>query len=192
MTKGAVPVALFPDRESRGSGGLTDCYFAAKSIKAGVRSLVKLSDFLDKNCIIPQLHARDKKGVLEELAHAVSDNEPSVAESVLVKVLLERERLGSTGIGDGVAIPHGKLESLSHPIVSFGRSKEGLDFDSMDGQPVHLFFLLVAPENSSGIHLQALAKIAKMLKNSEVRKRLMNAEDRDEIYKEIIQSDDLS
>lgn len=129
---------------------------------------------------------------MEELAETISNHEPSVDKGDLVRVLLERERLGSTGIGDGVAIPHGKLKGVRNPIISFGRSKQGLDFESMDGQPAYLFFLLVAPENSAGLHLKALAKIAKILKSSSFRKRLMVAPSRDDIYKTIIQTDDES
>ena len=151
---------------------------------------MKLSEIIEENNIIPELRARDKKGVLEELAEVISNHEPSVDKGTLVKVLLERERLGSTGIGDGVAIPHGKLNGVKHPIISFGKSKEGLDFDSMDGQPAYLFFLLVAPENSSSIHLQALAKIAKILKSSAFRKKLMEAGTRKELYQTIIQTDE--
>ncbi len=119
---------------------------------------MKISEILDQTCILTDLKSGDKKGVLEELANTIVHHEPSVDKNSLVKVLLERERLGSTGIGDGVAIPHGKYHGVSHPIVSFGRSKKGLDFDSIDGEPSHLFFLLVAPENSASIHLKALDK----------------------------------
>ena len=153
---------------------------------------MKLSEFLKHHNITPQLKARDKKAVLEELAELVSQNDPSIDKGTLVRVLVERERLGSTGIGDGVAIPHGKLNCVSEPVISFGRSMEGLDFDSMDGQPTHLFFLLIAPENSSGIHLQALAKIAKILKSSSFRERLMTSNTKDEIYEEIIRTDEKS
>ena len=153
---------------------------------------MKLSEFFKEDNISPQLKARDKKGVLEEMAGLVSQNDPTIDKGSLVRVLVERERLGSTGIGDGVAIPHGKLSSVREPIISFGRSKEGLDFDSMDGQPAHLFFLLIAPENSSGIHLQALARIAKILKSGSFRKRLMMSKTKDEIYQEIIQTDEKS
>jgi PTS system nitrogen regulatory IIA component len=103
---------------------------------------------------------------------------------------MERERLGTTGIGDGVAIPHGKVKGINRPIISFGRSKEGLDFESMDGQPTYLFFLLVAPENSSGIHLQVLAKLAKILKSSSFRRRLIRAGTKHELYQTIIQTDE--
>lgn len=151
---------------------------------------MKLSDILTENDIIPDLKAKDKKGVLEELAEAIINHEPGLDKGSLVRVLLERERLGSTGIGDGVAIPHGKFHGISHPIISFGRSRSGLDFDSMDGEPVFLFFLLVAPENSASIHLKALAKIARILKNSSFRKDLLEVPTRKEIYQTIIQNDD--
>ena len=151
---------------------------------------MKLSEILEENYIIPDLKAIDKKGVLEELSDAIISHEPSLDKSSLVKVLLERERLGSTGIGDGVAIPHGKFHGISHPIISFGRSREGLDFESMDGEPAFLFFLLVAPEDSASVHLKALAKIARILKNSSFRKILMEAPTRKELYQTIIQNDE--
>ncbi|MBW1912027.1 MAG: PTS sugar transporter subunit IIA [Deltaproteobacteria bacterium] len=151
---------------------------------------MKLSEILDEENILPDLKARDKKKVLEELVDTIVSNHPSLDKDSLVKVLLERERLGSTGIGDGVAIPHGKFHGVSEPIISFGRSRKGLDFESMDGQPAYLFFLLVAPENSAGVHLKALARIAKILKNDVFRKVLMGAEAREELYKTIIQNDE--
>lgn len=153
---------------------------------------MRLADILDKETVISDLKARDKRGVLEELAAVVAGRNPSLDKVALVDVLVERERLGSTGIGDGVAIPHGKLRGVKEPIVSFGRSKAGLDFESMDGEPVHLFFLLIAPENSSGVHLQVLAKIAKILKSSAFRKRLMDARTREGLYEAIIATDEES
>lgn len=153
---------------------------------------MKLSDIITRDSVIPNLKARDKAGVLKELAEVICNAEPSIDKDALVKVLKEREKLGSTGIGDGVAIPHGKLNGISKPYMSFGRSKSGVDFDSMDTQPVHLFFLLLAPENSAGAHLKVLAKIAKMLKNTSFRKKLLEARDRDEIYDIIVQSDEES
>jgi len=145
---------------------------------------------LDEDHILVDLKAKDKKEVLEELAQVITGHDPTLEKSSLVKVLLERERLGSTGIGDGVAIPHGKFQGIDQPIISFGRSRKGLDFESMDGAPAYLFFLLVAPENSASIHLKALAKIAKILKNSSFRKTLMEASSREEIYRTIIQNDE--
>jgi len=151
---------------------------------------MRLSEILDAKNIIPDLKARDKKKAIEELAETIVNSQPSMDKNALVKVLLERERLGSTGIGDGVAIPHGKFHGISEPVISFGRSIKGLDFESMDGQPVFLFFLLVAPENSASVHLKALARIAKLLKNSAFRKTLMEIPTRQELYKTIIQNDE--
>ncbi len=151
---------------------------------------MKLSDILEEDNIIPDLKARDKKRAIEELTEAIVKGNPSLDKDSLVRVLLERESLGSTAIGDGVAIPHGKYPGISTPIISFGRSRKGLDFESMDGQPVFLFFLLVAPEDSASIHLKALARIAKMLKDSNFRKVLIEATTKKELYKIIIQNDE--
>jgi PTS system nitrogen regulatory IIA component len=106
-----------------------------------------------------------------------------------MEVLIERERLGSTGIGDGIAIPHGKLANLDELLLSFGRSVSGVDFDSLDGKPAHLFFLVVAPENSAGTHLKALARISRLLKSNVVRRELMEAKDAGGIYR-IIEAQD--
>jgi nitrogen PTS system EIIA component len=151
---------------------------------------MKISDMLDEDHILVDLKARDKKAVLEELAGVITSHDSSLEKSSLVKVLMEREKLGSTGIGDGVAIPHGKVAGVEQPIISFGRSRKGLDFDSMDGTPAFLFFLLVAPENSASVHLKALARIAKILKNGSFRKTLMDASTKQEIYRTIIQNDE--
>ena len=151
---------------------------------------MRLSDILEEKNVIPDLKAKDKRGVLEELVDTIVRNDPSLDKSSLVKVLLERERLGSTGIGDGVAIPHGKFQGVMRPIISFGRSQKGLDFDAMDGEPTYLFFLLVAPEHSASIHLKALATIARILKNNSFRKVLMEAPTRKELYQTIIENDD--
>lgn len=158
-------------------------------LDSGSRAM-KLSELIDEDYILPELKAKDKKEVLEELVDALVRREPSIDKKALVKVLLERERLGSTGIGDGVAIPHGKFHGITHPIITLGRSRKGLDFESMDGEPAFLFFLLVAPENSASIHLKALAKIAKILKNSSFRKVLMEAPGKRELYQMIIQNDE--
>ncbi len=151
---------------------------------------MKILDILSMDSIVPELKGKTKKQVLEELIDAVKVNNPNVDRERLMKVLLERERLGSTGIGDGIAIPHGKLKDIKDLVLSFGRSTEGIDFESMDGKPVHLFFLLVAPETCSGIHLRALAKIARLLKNGSVRKRLGKVDNRDEIFSIIQQEDE--
>jgi PTS system nitrogen regulatory IIA component len=151
---------------------------------------MKLSDILKPELIIPDLKAQDKKGVLEEFAQIVTQQEPSLSKGSLLQVLLEREKLGSTGIGDGIALPHGKLKELDHLCISFGRSTEGLDFDSIDEKPAYVFFLLLAPENSAGVHLKALAKISRMLKDGNFRRRLMDAQSGQEIYEMIIDKDE--
>ena len=151
---------------------------------------MKILDILAMDSIVPELKGRTKKQVLEELIDAVKQNKPQIEREHLMKVLLERERLGSTGIGDGIAIPHGKLNDIEDLVLSFGRSIEGIDFESMDGKPVHLFFLLVAPETCAGIHLRALAKIARLLKNGTVRKRLAKVDNRNDIFSIIQQEDE--
>ncbi|MBN2034503.1 MAG: PTS sugar transporter subunit IIA [Deltaproteobacteria bacterium] len=151
---------------------------------------MKLSEIFQEDTVLPDLKAKDKKGVLEELVEPVVQHEPHLDRNALIHVLVERERLGSTGIGNGVAIPHGKISGISQPRIAFGRSAKGLDFESMDGEPTHLFFLLLAPENSTSLHLQALARIAKILKNSAFRKDLLEATGRNEIYRKIIQNDE--
>jgi PTS system nitrogen regulatory IIA component len=150
---------------------------------------MKILDILNKDCIIPELLSRTKKEVLEELTGALLNCKASLNKEALVEVLLERERLGSTGIGDGIAIPHGKIKDLDELILSFGRSTKGIEFDSMDGRPTHLFFLLIAPENSAGIHLRALAKISRLLKSAHFRKRLLEAGTVEELFL-VIQEED--
>jgi len=143
---------------------------------------MKILDILDQKLIIPQLASKNKEGVLRELVHVLSQVEKQVNEERLIEILLERESLGSTGIGDGVAIPHGKSKEVKKILASFGRSVPGLDFQSLDGKPAHLFFLLIAPENSAGIHLKALAQISRLMKDQGFRKRLLEADSAEEIY----------
>ena len=150
---------------------------------------MKMLDILDRECIIPELRSKTKKEVLEELTGALLNCKADLDKEALVEVLLEREQLGSTGIGDGIAIPHGKVPDLDELIVSFGRSTLGIEFDSMDGRPTHLFFLLIAPENSAGVHLRALAKISRLLKSAHFRQRLLEAGTREELF-QVIQEED--
>jgi PTS system nitrogen regulatory IIA component len=142
---------------------------------------MKILDVLLKEAILSDLKANDKKGVLEELVTPVA-RIADINHDYLVKVLMERERLGSTGIGEGIGIPHGKVKGLESLVLGFGLSKKGVDFDSMDGQPAHIFFLLLTPENSTGLHLKLLARISRILKNEPFKQRLLHATNRDEIY----------
>jgi len=151
---------------------------------------MKISEILHKDLLIPQLQSKNKKGVLEELAGALVNQGKLPDLEQVVEVLLDREKLGSTGIGEGIAIPHGKIKGLEQVVASFGRSREGIDFESIDQKPTHLFFLLVAPENSAGIHLKALARISRLLKDSNFRRRLMEAETADELFQIISEEDE--
>lgn len=146
-------------------------------------------ELLKEQFVIDELKSRTKREVLVELSEIFKKENISVDSDRMVSVLLEREKLGSTGIGDGIAIPHGKLGGLDGLIISFGRSTEGVNFDSLDGKPVHLFFLLMAPENSAGQHLKALAKISRMLKDGDFRSDLMKASSAQEIYSIIEKKD---
>lgn len=149
---------------------------------------MKILDVLHKEAIISDLKAVDKQGVLEELVMPIASI-AGLNQDYLVRVLMERERLGSTGIGEGVGIPHGKLKDLASLVLGFGLSRKGVDFESMDGQPTHIFFLLVTPENSTGLHLKLLAQISRILKNEFFRQKLMDAANSDEIYS-IIQEEE--
>lgn len=135
---------------------------------------MKILDVLKEEAILVNLKARDKKGVIEELVAPVS-RISGIEDDTLVRVLLDRERLGSTGIGGGIGIPHGKLKALDRLILGFGLSREGIDFESMDGMPTHIFFILVTPENSTGLHLKLLAQISRVLKNEAFKERLLAA-----------------
>jgi nitrogen PTS system EIIA component len=153
---------------------------------------MKISDFLNPELILPELVARTKEEVLMELADGIARNFPGVSAEKLLRILKEREKLGSTGIGDGFAIPHGKSKSIDQMIISFGRSRAGIPFDSLDGKPAHYFFVLIAPENFAGDHLKALAKISRFLKNGLFKESLAKAEGRAELQKLIQDQDDLT
>jgi PTS system nitrogen regulatory IIA component len=151
---------------------------------------MKITDMLRKEYMIERLLARGKTAVLEEMVAQFQRGPETFSEPEMVRVLLEREKLGSTGIGEGIAIPHGKLEGLEGMIVAFGRSPEGIDFEAMDGKPVHLFFMLMAPENSTGQHLKVLARISRMLKDGDFRQQLLDAGSVDQLYRIIADKDD--
>ncbi|KJS30894.1 MAG: PTS fructose transporter subunit IIA [Desulfatitalea sp. BRH_c12] len=135
---------------------------------------MKILDVLSLEAINVDLKAKDKRGVLNELVAPVPKL-TGVTHEDLVKVLMERERLGSTGIGGGIGIPHGKLKNLSALFMGFGLSRSGVSFESMDGRPTHIFFLLLTPENAAGLHLKMLARISRLLKNEEFKSQLMQA-----------------
>ena len=150
---------------------------------------MKISELLHPEAINAEIKAKGKSEALAEMVDAMMKIQNGLDREEVIKILLEREKLGSTGIGDGVAIPHGKLKGLKELFISFGRSKSGVEYDSMDGKPVNLFFLLMAPEESVGVHLKTLARISKLLKNSTVRQRLCGASGSQEIYDIIVEEE---
>lgn len=150
---------------------------------------MKIEDILAEELVLADLAARSKADVLDELATAVASRHPELDRERLVQALEDRERLNSTALGDGVAIPHGKLSGIKRVFAAFARSRQGVDFHSLDGGPTHLFFLLVAPEDSAGAHLKALARISRLLKDDGFRARLMQAPHAAALFDTIRQED---
>lgn len=150
---------------------------------------MEICSYLKEEDIIAELGATSKDEALSELAARVAERHPGFDPSELVAILHERERLGSTGIGDGVAIPHGKLRKTKEQVMVFGRSRQGLDFQALDGRPVYLFFLLLLPEENVGMHLKMLARISRILKDPAVRRRLLDAPDAPAIHAIIREQD---
>ena len=150
---------------------------------------MKILEVLPKETIITDMKSKAKNEVIEELVVSISKI-TGINSSELIKVLLERERLGSTGIGGGIGIPHGKLKNLKSLIMGFGLSRKGVDFESIDNRPTHLFFILLTPENSTGLHLKLLARISRLLKNESFKKKLMKATDSDQVYSIIEEVDE--
>lgn len=150
---------------------------------------MRILEVLQKEAILSDLKSQDKKGILEELVVPIAKI-ARVSQEDLMRVLLEREKLGSTGIGGGIGIPHGKYKGLESLILGFGLSRKGVDFESMDGLPTHIFFLLITPENSTGLHLKLLARISRILKHEPFKERLLNATDSNEIYSIIEEEDE--
>lgn len=141
---------------------------------------MRILDVLQPNAIIRNLQAFDKLGVLQELAAPLAAH-AGVATPVLLRVLLEREQLGSTGIGGGIGIPHGKLDALDRVLLGLGLSRRGIDFDSLDGRPTRIFFLIVTPAENTGLHLKLLARISRLLKNDLFQQRLLQAATNEEV-----------
>ncbi len=151
---------------------------------------MKIRDYLKEEWVIAELKGRDKPSVLRELSQVLVKPCEVSSEEELVQVLLEREKLGSTGIGEGVAIPHGRLKHLKTFFISFGRSKEGVDFDSIDHKPSRLFFLVMAPENSAVNNLKLLSRIVTLLKDPSFKKRLIEARTQNELFQIIFEEDE--
>ena len=146
---------------------------------------MKIKEFLCQQAVSADLKSQTKKEVISELVDLLvkADVIEKKIKSKLIEILLAREALGSTAIGQGIAIPHGKCENVTQLTAALGISKNGINFDSLDGEPAHIFFLLVAPVDSAGPHLKALAKISRLLKDKYFRDNLKNAKDEKSILK---------
>ena len=151
---------------------------------------MKITDFLSVDTVIPALVNHDKSSVLGELADGLAAKHPNLDQKQVLAVLQDRERISSTAIGDGVAIPHGKLPGLDMIYGMFARSPAGVDFNSLDGGPTHLFFVLIAPESAAADHLKALARISRLLKDESFRQHLMVARTQQELFQLISAADD--
>jgi PTS system nitrogen regulatory IIA component len=150
---------------------------------------MKIMEILAKDAVILNLGVQSKRDVLAEMAAALAKVEPQIAADQLLEVLLEREALQSTGIGEGVAIPHGKLAGLDRLVATFARSSQGVEFDSIDGQATHHFFLLVVPEHSGGQYLKALARISRFFRDAAFRQRLSEGESVEDVIRAIEEED---
>ena len=152
--------------------------------------MVKIIDYLQEERVIPELQGTDKRSVLKELSGVLVEPCQVASAEELLQVLLDRERLGSTGIGEGIAVPHGRLKKLKNFLVSFGRSMKGVDFDSIDRKPSQLFFLVMAPENSAVDNLKLLGRIVTLLKDPSFKRRLMGAPSQKELFQIISEEDE--
>ena len=150
---------------------------------------MKISDILKKEHIIKELDSHDKKNVLDELSSFLEDEGEITSKENLLTALIEREKLGSTGIGENVAIPHAKISEIDKIITVFGRSKNGVEFESLDQKPVNFIFLVIAPENSTGQHLKALARISRLFKNPSLRESVLRTNEADQIYSILVDED---
>lgn len=144
---------------------------------------MNITDNLAKDLVVHELQASDKSEVLKEMVSTLRDAGLDVDVEKALKVLNDREKLGTTGIGDGIAIPHGKLECLEEIVVVVGRSGEGVDFESLDMQPCKIFFMVLAPEQGAGAHLKVLAQISRQLKDEAFRQAFIDTVDKQELLK---------
>lgn len=151
---------------------------------------MRINELLPAGAVRAQLKAREKIELIEELAKVLAEAYPEIDTSEIADKIIAREKLGSTGIGNGIAIPHCKMSGIDQLLCCFGRSRVGIEFDSSDYKPAHIFFALVAPENAAGEHLKALASISKLCQKPEFRKRVMDAEDDSEIYRVMLEEDE--
>lgn len=142
---------------------------------------MKIGEMIREDLILPEVRSSRKDEVIRELAGFLASNDDRVTAADVTRVLLEREKQGSTALGEGIAVPHGKLGSVDELIACLGRSRRGVDFGAADGKPTHFFFVIVAPPSSAGDHLKALARISRVFRDDSLRDRLMDAETAEEM-----------
>ena len=151
---------------------------------------MRITELLTKETIAMDLSSSDKNGVIDELVNQLDkagklSDVPSFKEAIH-----NRESQSTTGIGEGIAIPHAKVAAVKSPAIAFGKSKEGVDYQSLDMQPAHLFFMIAAPEGGAQTHLDALAKLSGILMDENVREKLINASSPEEVLQIIDNADD--
>lgn len=148
-----------------------------------------LTEILSSSSVLVDLEGETKEEIIEELVDSLTVGEVITDRDKVLQAVLEREKIMSTGIGDGIAIPHGKSDAVVQLAAALGTQKRGVDFESLDGEPAYVFFLLVSPANVSGPHIKALARISRLLKNDEFKRKLIGAPSAEEIMA-IIQAEE--
>ncbi|EPR30700.1 putative PTS IIA-like nitrogen-regulatory protein PtsN [Alkalidesulfovibrio alkalitolerans DSM 16529] len=144
---------------------------------------MKLGDYLAPTSVLAELEATTKAEVLAEMVAPLATEHPELDPETAARVLMERERLGTTGIGDGIAIPHGKLPGLGDILLAVGRSVKGVSFDALDNEPCRIFFMVLAPVDAAGQHLRLLAHISRLLKSQDFRAALLAAPDQGALWR---------
>jgi nitrogen PTS system EIIA component len=150
---------------------------------------MKIDEILKKESVIANIAGKNKLDVIKEMTERLKQNSNIKDDQTLYTTLMEREKLGSTGIGENVAIPHGKSDELTQIITVFARSLGGVDFESLDQKPVHFVYMVIAPAHSTGLHLKALARISRLFKNQTLREGILKAEDSNAIYSILLEED---
>lgn len=144
-------------------------------------NIVKITDYMSEELILLNLKAKNKDEALKELSALIGKSEKIEKKDAIYKALLERENLGSTGIGKGVAIPHAKTDAAESLTIAFGISKEGVDFKSLDQEKVKIFFVFASPFKDSQIYLKVLARISRLIRDENFREKLLNCENAKEV-----------
>ena len=150
---------------------------------------MKIDEILKKESVIADIAGKNKLDVIKEMTERLKQNYTIKNDQALYATLMEREKLGSTGIGENVAIPHGKSDELTQIIIVFARSLSGIDFESLDQKPVHFVCMVIAPAHSTGQHLKVLARISRLFKNQTLREGILKAEDSNAIYSILLEED---